>query len=291
MTTGTTAGRVLADDLVWAESPSRRDGRVWVSDTQGSRLVVLGDDGRTDHDLDSPVNGTGFLPSGELVGARMTGARLDRFDGTDWTLHADLADLVEGTLGDLIVLPDGAVLVDEVRGRDRPGRLLRVGTDGPDPTITVAAEDLVFPNGLVTVDDGATLVVAETFAARITAFTIGTDGELTDRRTWFDLRAELGEGFLPDGACAAADGSVWIATTTGSAFVRVADGVLVDRVDVDGFAIACCPGEGDDLVLTTATSLDPQLSVFEAAHQKRTRARVTAVHRPITDDQSQRSGS
>lgn len=287
MATGTTRPRLLADDLVWAESPLWRDGEVWVSDTQGSRLVVLGADGRSDRPLDGPVNGTGFLPSGELVGARMTGARLDRFDGRGWSLHADLADLVEGTLGDLLVLPDGTVFVDEVRGRDRPGRLLRVAPDGPDPSVTVAAADLVFPNGLVTVDGGATLVVAETFAARLTAFTIGPAGALTDRRTWFDLRAELGEQYLPDGICAGRDGSVWVATTTGSAFVRVADGVLVDRIDVDGFAIACCPGGGDELVLTTATSLDPHLSVFEAAHQQRTRARVTAVHRP-TDDQDQR---
>lgn len=136
-------------------------------------------------------------------------------------------------------------------------------------------------------DGGGTLVVAETFAARLTAFTIGPGGELTDRRTWFDLRAELGEGFRPDGACAATDGSVWVATTSGNAFVRVADGVLVDRIDVDGFAIACCLGAGDELVLTTATSLDPEMSVFEAAHRQSTRARVTAVHRPINDDQNQ----
>jgi sugar lactone lactonase YvrE len=281
----TAGSRILADDLVWAESPIWRDGRVWVSDTQGSRLVVLGADGRRDHDLDGAVNGTGFLPSGELVGARMTGARLDRFDGRTWSLHADLKDLVDGTLGDLIVLPDGTVLVDEVRGRDRPGRLLRIAPDGPDPTITVAAEGLVFPNGLAIVDGGATLVVAETFAGRLTAFTIGPAGELTDRRTWFDLRAELGEEYLPDGACTTPDGSVWVATTTGNAFVRIADGVLVDRIDVDGFAIACCPAEGDELVLTTATSLDPELSIFEAAHRQRTRARVTAVRPPITADQ------
>lgn len=282
MAMDTKNSRILVDDLVWAESPCYRDGRVWVSDTQGSRLVVLDGERRHDHRLDSPVNGTGFLPSGDLVGARMTGARLDRFDGTQWSLYADLTDMVEGTLGDLFVMPDGTVLVDEVRGPDKPGRLLRVAPDGPNPTITVAADDLVFPNGIVTVDEGTTLVVAETFAGRLTAFTIDTDGTLTDRRIWFDLFAELGDDFRPDGACSAADGSVWVAATGGNAFIRVSDGVLVDRVDVDGFAIACCIG-GGELLLTTAKSLDPDLTVFQAVHQQRTRARVTAVDITTTE--------
>lgn len=281
----TTDSQLLADDLVWAESPRWRDDRIWVSDTQGARLVVLGgEDERRDHPLAGAVNGTGFLPTGDLVAARMTGARLDRFDGQDWSLHADLTDWVQGTLGDLLVLSDGTVLVDEVRGPDRPGRLLRVAPPGSEEPVTAAAEDLVFPNGLVIVDDGATLVVAETFAGRLTAFTIDDAGRLTDRRLWFDLRAELGETFLPDGACPGPDGSVWVAATTGQAFVRIADGVLIDRIDVDGFAIACCSGPAGELVLTTANSLDPGLSIFEAAHQQRTRASVTCIDPSITDD-------
>ncbi|MCS5720770.1 SMP-30/gluconolactonase/LRE family protein [Herbiconiux sp. CPCC 203407] len=279
----TTAGlRLLADDLVWAESPCWDDGRLWVSDTQGSRLFLLTGDDTVIHTLDSPINGTGILPSGELVGARMTGARLDSFDGERWSLHAELSGWVTGTLGDLIVLPDGTVLVDEVRGPDRPGRLLRIAPDGATPIVSVAADDLVFPNGLVVVDEGRTLVVAETYAHRLTAFTLGPNGELTDRRLWFDLRAELGDDFRPDGACVAADGSVWVATTSGNAFIRVADGALVDRIDVDGFAIACCLGAGDDLILTSATSRDPELSVTDAAHRQRTRARVSALHHPTT---------
>lgn len=291
MTTGTTDSQILADDLLWAESPCWRDGEIWVSDTQGSRLIIFGEQGRRVHELDTPVNGTGFLPSGELVGARMVGARLDCFDGSRWTLHADLASFVEGTLGDLIVLPDGSVLVDEVRGPDGPGRLLRVASDGPEPTVTVAAENLVFPNGLATVDGGTTLVVAETYAARLTAFTIEPDGELTNRRVWFDLKATLGEDFRPDGVCAAADGSLWVATTSGNSFIRVRDGAMVDRIDVGAFAIACCAGEGDELVLTTASSVAPELSVIEAAHAKCARASVSVVDHPINLDANRRAAT
>ncbi|RJQ75915.1 SMP-30/gluconolactonase/LRE family protein [Amycolatopsis panacis] len=260
-------------ELVWAESPRWREGRLWVSDTQGCRLVVIGADGTRVHPLDTPVNGTGFLPSGELVAARMHVPRLDRFDGHDWSVHADLARLVDGRLGDLIALPDGTVYVDEVRTPDEPGRLLKVEPGG---SASVAAGELVFPNGLAVIGEGRTLIVAETFAGRLTAFTIGPDGNLGDRRMWFDLKEKLGARYLPDGIWACRDGSVWVATTTGHAFLRIRDGDVVDRIDVDGFAIACCLNEDEtDLYATTATSLDPGIPVTEAVREQRTQARVT----------------
>ena len=46
----------------------------------------------------------------------------------------------------------------------------------PDGSVHVEADDLWFPNG--TVIDGDTLIVAETFAGRLTAFTIAADGTL-----------------------------------------------------------------------------------------------------------------
>ncbi|GEL21783.1 hypothetical protein PSU4_07370 [Pseudonocardia sulfidoxydans NBRC 16205] len=278
----TTGGRVLVDDLRWAESPRFRDGVVWVSDTQGSRLIEIRPEGTRVHQLDTAVNGTGFLPSGELVAARMHAARVDRFDGERWAPHADLTGLVTGRLGDLIVLPDGTVYVDEVHSPDLPGRLLRIDPEG---RASVVAEDLMFPNGLVLLDDGATLLVAETFAGRITAFSVDADGGVSDRRTWFDLWAELGKPFRPDGACGLPDGSAWVAATDGNAFLRLRDGVLVDRIDVDGFAIACWPGADGELLLTTATSLDPAVPVMEAAHQQGTRARAVAVRPSTFDDE------
>ncbi len=267
-----TVHRTLADDLVWAESPRRRDGRTWVSDTQGNRLVVVDDEGAlVAHDLDTAINGTGFLPGGDLVAARMHAARLDRFDGTTFTVHCALSGPVDGRLGDLLVLDDGTVIVDEVHTPDVPGRL--IGVD-PSGHARVVAEDLVFPNGLAVVDDGHTLVVAETFAARLTAFTLGADGSLYDRRPWADLAALAGPEYRPDGICAAPDGTAWVATTTGCAFLRIAGGEVVERIDVDGFAIACCLDDDGGLYGTTATSIDPAQPVMEAAHQQRTRARL-----------------
>jgi sugar lactone lactonase YvrE len=275
---GERTGQVIHSDLVWAESPRWRDGALWVSDTQASRLIVIdGSDVRV-HSLDSPVNGTAFLDDGELVAARMTAARIDRFDGERWELHADLSELGAGRLGDLTALSDGTIYVDDLgsQGHDGKvsdsGRLLKIDAGGG---ATVAAEDLVFPNGLALIDGSGTLIVAETFANRLTAFTVGSNGELSDRRLWIDLGRELGPEYRPDGLWPARDGSVWAATATGEAFVRVRDGEVVERIDVDGFAIACCLDEDErDLYATVATSIDPSLSVLDAVADKQVRARV-----------------
>jgi cell division protein FtsA len=47
------------------------------------------------------------------------------------------------------------------------------------------------PNGMVLTDGGRTLVVAETFGERLTAFTRRSDGSLSDRRVWAALPAEV----------------------------------------------------------------------------------------------------
>jgi sugar lactone lactonase YvrE len=269
---------VLYSDLVWAESPRLHDGVLWISDTQGSRLVAIAGSGVRVHSLDSPVNGTGFLPGGDLVGARMADARIDRFDGERWKLHTDLREIGAGRLGDLTTLSDGTIYVDDLgsQGHDGKvtdsGRLLKIDPRG---TATVAAEGLVFPNGLALIDDGTTLVVAETFASRLTAFTVGRGGDLYEQRLWADLGRELGPEHRPDGLWPTRDGSVWAATATGEAFVCVRDGDVVERLDVDGFAIACClDADERDLYVTVATSTDPSRSVLEAVADKQVRARV-----------------
>jgi sugar lactone lactonase YvrE len=269
---------ILYSDLVWAESPRLGDGVLWISDTQGSRLVAIhGSDARV-FTVDPPVNGTALLPGGDLVAARMTGARVDRFDGERWQLHADLSELGAGRLGDLTTRSDGTVYVDDLGSQQHDGnvtdsgRLLAIDARG---SATVAAAGLVFPNGLALIDDDTTLVVAETFASRLTAFTVGADGHLSERRPWADLGRELGPEHRPDGLWPTRDGSIWAATATGEAFVCVRDGEVVERLDVDGFAIACClDAEERDLYATVATSIDPSRSVLEAVADKHVRARV-----------------
>ena len=82
----------------------------------------------------------------------------------------------------------------------------RVDRDG---TIATVAEQVDFPNGLVVINEGRTLIVAETWEARLTAFDISLSGELSNRR----LYANLGKR-QPDGICADAEGAIWARSLT-----------------------------------------------------------------------------
>src|SRR5439155_19709953 len=57
-------------------------------------------------------------------------------------------------------------------------------------------DELAFPNGMLVTADNETLIVAESYAKRLTAFDVDADGGLSNRRVW----ADLGDGG-PDGIC------------------------------------------------------------------------------------------
>jgi sugar lactone lactonase YvrE len=113
----------------------------------------------------------------------------------------------------------------------------------PDGTSEVAAEDLQFPNGSVITPDGSTLVVGETMGGRYTAFTIGADGALSDRREWAAL-----PGVAPDGCALDAEGHIWAADALGNRLVRVAsgEGVVEEVPAPDGMGVYACMLGGDD---------------------------------------------
>jgi sugar lactone lactonase YvrE len=90
--------------------------------------------------------------------------------------------------------------------------------------------------------DDITLVVAESHADRLTAWTIAPDGTVSDRRVW----AELGRDEAPDGICVDRSGAVWYASVPQQHCVRVAEGGgILETVEVDRGAFSCTLG-GDD---------------------------------------------
>jgi sugar lactone lactonase YvrE len=118
----------------------------------------------------------------------------------------------------------------------RPGIL---GVVLPDGSYQQVDDDVWFPNGMAVLGDD-TLVVAESHANRLTAWTITTTGELVDRRVWADV------GEAPDGICADAEGAIWYATVPGERCVRVAEGGRVlETVEADRGCFSCMLG-GDD---------------------------------------------
>ena len=127
----------------------------------------------------------------------------------------------------------------------------------PDDSVTIVAENLDFPNGMVITPDRTTLIVAESTGRRLTAFTIGADGSLSDRRLFAD-----GLDGPPDGICLDADGGVWVAMTLAHTFERIVEGgTITDRIEMgDRTAIACTLGgpERRTLFLLSSTDAYPQ---------------------------------
>jgi gluconolactonase len=86
----------------------------------------------------------------------------------------------------------------------------------PDGThIRRVATNLQHPNGIGLTPDGQTLLVAETFAASLCAFSILAPGELGERRPFATLPA----GYYPDGFCLDEEGYVLVCGVLGGGIV------------------------------------------------------------------------
>ena len=251
----------LLDDLVFPEGPRWRDGRLWFSDMHAQEVVAVTPGGEREVVARVPKNpsGLGWLPDGRLLIVSMEDRRLLRQEA-DGSLveHADLSALATGRCNDMIVDASGRAYVGHfgfdlhARAEFAEASLLAVAPDG---RATVAASPLRFPNGAVITPDGGTLVVAETFGRRLTAFDIGDDGALSNRRVWAEL------GVPPDGICLDTEGCIWVAVPRPGGFLRVAEGGDVRaRVDLEGWGgYACMLGgeEGRTLFLLEALTADP----------------------------------
>ena len=144
----------------------------------------------------------------------------------------------------------------------------------PEGRVSVAASDLAFPNGMVITPDGRSLIVGESFAARLTAFERKADGALAGRRVFAKL-----SGAVPDGICLDAEGCVWVASPISRECLRVREGgEIAERVRTETQAIACMLGGEDRRTLFVLTSevIDP----VECARRKSARVESVQVDVP-----------
>jgi sugar lactone lactonase YvrE len=202
------------------------------------------------------------MPDGSLLVVSMKDHRLLRRTlAGEVTVHADLSEYCGGHLNDLVVSADGHAYVgnfgfDLMGGEDAAYTVL-VHVD-PDGRTEVAADELGFPNAILITPDGRTLIVAETIAARLTAFTIGPDGGLSDRRIWAQVAETPEPGpiaeslpklkFSPDGCTLDAEEHIWAADALGARVTRVAPGgAIADEIAIpDGLGVFACMLGGDD---------------------------------------------
>jgi len=241
---------LLADDFVFLEAPRWHQNQLWVSDVFDRKLYVIDRDGSRTvvRDLPHRPCGIGFLPDGSAVVISMRDRKIMKLVKGGLALHADLAQLATGDLNDMVVDKQGRIYVGNF-GYDFHGGAPKALTDlhrvDPDGSVHVAASGLEFPNGAVIIDGGRTLVVAETWACRLTAFDLAPNGDLSNRRVYADLGHRE-----PDGLCADALDGIWVGCFNTGEFVRVLDGgEITDRAVCGQHAVACQLGGADGRTL------------------------------------------
>ncbi len=251
---GTLAPSPLAHGFCFGEGPRWFEGLLWFSDMLGEAVHTCDMRGSlTTVPLPghSP-SGLGFRPDGCLLIVSAEDRTVLHYDGDTIVPVADLSGLTPASLGDMVIDDAGRAYIGSQAFEG--GTIIRLD---PDDTATVVAEDLDFPNGMVITEDRRSLIVAESMGRRLTAFTIGDDGELRDRRIFADNL----DG-PPDGIALDAHGGVWAAMTLAHQFERItAGGEVTDRIDMgDRVAIACALGgpERRTLFLLSSTDAYPQ---------------------------------
>jgi sugar lactone lactonase YvrE len=227
---------LFAGGVQMGESPRWHDGRFWMCDWLAGEVLVFDSDGTRNvvGRIDGLPVSIDWLPDGRMLATSPAGLLV----GPDLEPYGAVGQ----SFNELVVDAAGRAWVDKPGSMPWEPRLPGiVAVVLPDGSARQVADDVWFPNGMIIVDEN-TLIIAESHADRLTAWTITDDGQLVDRRVW----ADLGPGAAPDGICADADGAIWYASVPGRRCTRVAQGgKVLDNISVDRGCFACMLG-GDD---------------------------------------------
>lgn len=262
--------RVLAEGIYFGEGPRWRNGRLWFSDfyAQAVKSVSAAGDLVTEFEIDDRPSGLGWAPDGAMLIVSMVKRQILRraADGKI-SVHAELANIADFHCNDMVVDVNGGAYVGNF-GFDLDAEMTLRGVPAviedhakaklayvtPNGAVHVAASDMSFPNGSVITPDGATLIVGETLAGRLTAFDIGAGGVLSNRRLWAQTWPRV-----PDGIALDAAGAIWIANPIAPECAKIAEGGEVLEVIATGDPCYACMLGGDDgttlFMLTAPTSL------------------------------------
>jgi sugar lactone lactonase YvrE len=238
--------RILLNGLMFGESPRWHDGRLWFSDMGAGQVLSVDLDGRSELVAEVPAMpmGSGWLPDGAmLIVSSRDGRLLRREPDGSLSTQADLSSMDSHPWSDMVVDGRGNAYVGNIgfefpAGEFAPGFVALVRPDG---SATRVADGIAFPNGMAVTPDNATLILAESYGNRLTAFDIAPDGGLSNRRVW----AEVGDG-VPDGICLDAEGAVWYSDVPNKRCVRVREGgEVLETVHLDRGCFACALGGND----------------------------------------------
>lgn len=252
--------QVLLGGLAMGESPRWHNGRLLLADWGARELVTIDLEGSRETILRLPAApfSIDWLPDGRLLVVSSRDGRLlsQQPDGT-LASYADLSGLSVRPWNEIVVDGRGNAYLNNI-GFDFPGGEFAPGIVAlvrPDGSVRKVADGVAFPNGMAITPDGRTLIVAESYGQRLTAFDIADDGSLSTGRPWAET-----PGDHPDGICLDAEGAVWYADVGARHCVRVREGgEVIETIGIDRGCFACMLGgsDGTTLFIVAADYSDP----------------------------------
>ncbi|HZA91085.1 MAG TPA: SMP-30/gluconolactonase/LRE family protein [Gemmatimonadales bacterium] len=252
--------QILMTGIGLGESPRWRDNRLWFADWLAQEVIAVDLEGNSDIVLGMETFPFSFdwLPDGRLlILSGGDGLLLRREPDGSLVPHADLTNFSEFPWNEIVVDGRGNAYVNSI-GFDFPEGEFATGIVAlvtPDGAARQVADGVAFPNGMAVTPDNATLILAESYGNKLTAFDIDDDGGLSHRRVW----ADLDDGF-PDGICLDAEGAVWYGDVPNTRCVRVREGSeVLQTVNLDRGCFACMLGgaAGSTLFMLAAKWGDP----------------------------------
>ena len=201
--------QTLMTGIAFGESPRWHEGWLWFADWGAQEVVAVDLEGKSEVIVRVPSFPfcIDWLPDGRLlIVSGGDGLLLRREPNGSLVTHADLTGLAKHKWNEIVVDGRGNAYVNNT-GFDFPGGAFAPGSIAivtPDGSARQVADGVAFPNGMVVTPDNATLILAESYGKKLTAFDIAADGGLSNRRVWADL-----DGGVPDGICLDAENAVW----------------------------------------------------------------------------------
>src|SRR5215208_532553 len=201
--------QTLLTGLVFPESPRWHDDRLWLADWGAQEILAVDLQGESEVIAHAPSFPCCFdwLPDGRLlIVSAPDGLLLRREQDGSLVTHADLTSLANHPWNEIVVDGRGNTYVNNIGFEFLDGEFATgiIALVTPDGAAQQVAAGVAFPNGMAVAPDNATLIVAESYGSKLTAFDITSDGSLANRRVW----ADLDQG-APDGICLDDEGAIW----------------------------------------------------------------------------------
>ena len=260
---------ILMSGVAMGESPRWHENRLWFSDWGAQEILSVDASGEREVTVPVPFSlpfCIDWLTDGRLlVVSGREGRLLRRERNGSLVTHADLPGPAGMGWNEIVVDGRGNAYINGGSG---------IALLTPDGSLRRVADRMAFPNGMAITPDNLTLIVAESYGKKLTAFDIAPDGGLAKRRVW----ADLGDG-VPDGICIDTEGAVWYADVPNKRCVRVREGgEVLETVTVDRGCFACMLGgvekktlfiiatewRGMDKIAEMAQARTGQVLTFEA---------------------------